>query len=191
MSGPKGYSHDRSIYNIKRIGAINVTRQRKGVMEFLNSVADMIEGKKLDIIEIGSGQEKSIPIIFAGHNIIRTDFEGQPNLEQLDIRKAPIKEHKEKYDVVICCEVLEHVRDIEKAIKNLCKYAKKGGMIITTTPFCYHIHEIPQVKDYHRPTGTFLKEIFSENVSKVDVKPIMDEITSKYLPWGYSVLGIK
>ena len=39
----------------------------------------------------------------------------------------------EEFDLVICTEVIEHVRDYERVIENLCKAVRPGGHLILTT----------------------------------------------------------
>lgn len=41
---------------------------------------------------------------------------------------------KIKYDVIILCDVIEHIPDASSAIKNLKKLIKQNGQIIITTP---------------------------------------------------------
>lgn len=51
--------------------------------------------------------------------------------------------HKEKYDVVVATEVIEHVVDPNAFVENILKVLKPGGKLILTTP----------IKDIH-PQGT-------------------------------------
>ena len=52
-------------------------------------------------------------------------------LEQGDITKL---KGKEEYDVVVSNDVIEHIEDDRKAIKNLWTFVKPGGMLIITVP---------------------------------------------------------
>ncbi|MBU4308448.1 MAG: class I SAM-dependent methyltransferase [Nanoarchaeota archaeon] len=53
-------------------------------------------------------------------------------LKKCDItKKVPFKQ---KFDWIILGEVLEHVSDDEKALKNISNSLKKGGKLILTTP---------------------------------------------------------
>lgn len=48
-----------------------------------------------------------------------------------------------RFDVVLCNEVLHHVSDTYGAFGELARITKPGGRIVITTPFNYHLHEIP------------------------------------------------
>lgn len=51
----------------------------------------------------------------------------------IDFDKEPIVKFKE-FDVIVCCEVLEHLRYPEYALKLLYNSLKKGGLLIVSTP---------------------------------------------------------
>jgi 2-polyprenyl-3-methyl-5-hydroxy-6-metoxy-1,4-benzoquinol methylase len=55
------------------------------------------------------------------------------------VKKVPFDK---KFDWVILAEVLEHVEDDEKALKNISKSMKKGGKLILTTPRSVPFFEI-------------------------------------------------
>jgi len=46
-----------------------------------------------------------------------------------------IQLEKDKFDVFLCLDVLEHILNIEKAIKNIKKALINGGLLIGTLPF--------------------------------------------------------
>ena len=56
----------------------------------------------------------------------------------------------EKFDYVLCTEVLEHVADWPKAFENMATLVAEKGLILITCPFFYFPHEEPF--DYWRPT---------------------------------------
>lgn len=66
---------------------------------------------------------------------------------------APLQEPR-RFDVVICEQVLEHVRDPWTAAANLRALCAAGGHVIVSTPFLVKIHELPQfgMRDYWRFT---------------------------------------
>lgn len=57
------------------------------------------------------------------------------------------------YDAVICTQVLEHVKDPRKAISEIIRILKKGGVLILTVPFNGALHASPD--DFWRfsPSG--------------------------------------
>jgi ubiquinone/menaquinone biosynthesis C-methylase UbiE len=61
-----------------------------------------------------------------------------------------------EFDVAVCGAVLEHVDDPPKAIGELRRVLKPGGLIWVEVPFNHHYHPTP--KDHWRvsPTGILL-----------------------------------
>jgi SAM-dependent methyltransferase len=56
----------------------------------------------------------------------------------------------DKFDLILCTEVLEHVANWEQAFFNLSKLTSPNGIIIITCPHFLQLHEEPH--DYWRPT---------------------------------------
>ena len=61
------------------------------------------------------------------------------------------------YDLVICDQVLEHVKQPFDAVKEMHRVCKPRGILVLTTVFMYPIHEFP--KDYWRFTPDGLKQL--------------------------------
>lgn len=61
-----------------------------------------------------------------------------------------LKFEDEKFDAVVCNAVLEHVENPQKAISELTRVLKKGGLIWIEVPFNQHFH--PSPTDYWRVT---------------------------------------
>jgi len=85
---------------------------------------------------------------FDGNKDIMDSFRGEQSKNKDwyhdyygDINSLPIP--NESFDYVLCTEVLEHVPEPIKAIKELVRICKKGGKIIITTPFTSGIHQEP------------------------------------------------
>jgi SAM-dependent methyltransferase len=55
------------------------------------------------------------------------------------------------YDTAICIEVLEHIPDPFKAIKEIFRILKPGGRFIVSVPFIARLHDEPH--DYYRFTS--------------------------------------
>lgn len=71
------------------------------------------------------------------------------------------------FDVVIATEVLEHLYNPQKAIDEIYRVLKPGGICIVSTPFFYIYH--PDPKDYYRFTWDSLNYLF-RNFSQIEIK---------------------
>lgn len=73
---------------------------------------------------------------------------------------APLGAH-ERFDVVICEQVIEHVVDPFGAARNLRELSNPGGHVIVSTPFLIRVHELPMfgMKDYWRFTPRGLRTL--------------------------------
>jgi ubiquinone/menaquinone biosynthesis C-methylase UbiE len=73
----------------------------------------------------------------------------------------------ESFDVVICSEVIEHIKNDRTAITELSRVLRKGGKLIITVPACSRNNKIHYKKFGHeRPGYTLesLKEILGEEL---------------------------
>ncbi len=75
-----------------------------------------------------------------------------------DISSVPVDDNY--FDGVIISEVLEHVFDPVKVLKEAYRIMKPGGYIMICVPFMYHIH--PDPEDYGRYTETYYQKVLSE-----------------------------
>lgn len=73
-------------------------------------------------------------------------------------------------DTILCTEVLEHVKNPETVIEEFARILKSGGVIITTAPFFYPIHDS---YDFFRYTDTGLAAIMKRyNLEIEKVEPL-------------------
>lgn len=73
------------------------------------------------------------------------------------------------FDVVLCTQVLEHVEDPEKTLKEVHRVLKKNGLIILSTHGIWVKHSAPH--DYWRWTRFGLLKIF-KNFKNVEIKNV-------------------
>jgi len=133
---------------------------KRPVFKYLKSIS--LNYKNLDILEIGSGDEEkkqSVISIFKDANtFLQTDIKEEYNHMFLDITR-PL-EIENKFDLVICTSVLEHIFEMNLAVENLKKLVKKEGHLFISVPFIYPLHDEPA--DYWRFTEHSLKKLFKE-----------------------------
>lgn len=75
---------------------------------------------------------------------------------------APLEpELRERFDVVLCEQVLEHVEDPVSAARNLAGLTRPGGLVVVSTPFMIRVHELPMygMFDYWRFTPRGLRRL--------------------------------
>lgn len=98
----------------------------------------------ISIIDIGCGGGLiSVPLHKLGakvtgldankHNIEAASKYAKKNKLGIEFINSTAEEHKGKYDVVLCLEVIEHVANPEEFVQNLTRLVKDGGMIILST----------------------------------------------------------
>lgn len=76
---------------------------------------------------------------------------------------------EQKFDLVFCANVLEHLVDRAPFIKALTEFLNPGGYLIVTVPGNYRLHDDP-IDTGFRPTDKELKELFD------NFKPIKSEM---------------
>lgn len=66
----------------------------------------------------------------------------------------------EKFDNILCTEVLEHLHSSKEAIEEMARVLKRGGILILSTRFLFPLHDIPD--DYYRFTKYGLRYLFRD-----------------------------
>lgn len=105
-------------------------------------------------LDIGSGGS-SYYRFFPNRVSIDIDPDRKPDIVA-DAHNLPFKDGE--FDLVLCTEVLEHVKDPKKVISEIGRVLSSGGQVILTTRFVYPLHDTPN--DYWRFTKYGLKELF-------------------------------
>ncbi len=92
----------------------------------------------------------------------------------------------QRYDVVFCEQVLEHVPDPDAAVRNLQRLARPGGHIVVSTPFLLRIHGAPH--DYWRFTPLGLRTLLERqglDVQMVESWGNRSAVTSNLRRWSF------
>lgn len=83
-----------------------------------------------------------------------------------------------QYDILLCTCLLEHLRNPNKALKNIHYALKEGGKLILTVPFYYHIHD-SQYGDYRRWTPQGIKaELELAGFKEIEVRVLGNVFTA-------------
>jgi SAM-dependent methyltransferase len=116
------------------------------------------------ILEIGSGKkvnEKypySFRHLFHGSNeFLQSDINPSFGHKIINVNKMKFKN---KFDIIICCSVLEHDFDFQKAFKSIFNALKKDGIALISVPTLYPLHDEPY--DYWRFTEHSLRLLLKD-----------------------------
>lgn len=100
------------------------------------------KASKLSILSISGSQELVKVILSEGQEHVVNNIE----YPEYDVCNLTIQ--GEMFDVVACDQVIEHVKDPHKAIENMAKVLKPGGVLVVTSCFVNLYHPAPN--DYWR-----------------------------------------
>jgi SAM-dependent methyltransferase len=125
------------------------------------------------ILDVGAGVMPYYPL-FAdlASEYVGNDVEARPGLtsvspiEALDLPDA-------SFDVVLCTQVLEHVRHPQKALGEIARVLKPGGYVLLTTHGVYPHH--PDPGDYWRWTQQGFDAMFedADGLTLVELRPLV------------------
>jgi SAM-dependent methyltransferase len=108
------------------------------------------------ILDVGSKHSPYLDYI--PHNkYVRLDID-KKNKPDICCDLHKIEWESNYFDTVIATEVLEHLYNPQKAIEEIYRILKPGGVCILSTRFIYAYHPDPQ--DYYRYTWDSLKYLF-------------------------------
>ena len=111
--------------------------------------AQSLQVEKLDALEI------------SGNTLAEIDWREFRRLDYPEFDLINPVFPSKTYDVVICQQVLEHVKNPFKAMETLSRLLKPGGVLIVSTPFLLKIHAAPN--DYWRFTIEGMHVLLTEN----------------------------
>ena len=124
------------------------------------------------ILEIGSGQRRghrffqsAVDLAPESSSFVMSDRDPQLGHRVLDITNPP--RFPERFDLVLCCNVLEHVADIPAAVRGLAQVCDDHGLVFVSTPFAYPYHDEPI--DFWRPTSHGLAELFKAHFGEEEL----------------------
>ncbi len=103
------------------------------------------------------------------------------NLSVGNLTKLPFP--KESFDIIICSDVIEHIKGDKKAFSELARVLKKGGMLCLTTPSVSEQNSKNWKRYGHERVGYKIKDIEKlskeNNLKAEEIKPYSGKIVEK------------
>ena len=117
-------------------------------------------GDGLDVLEIGGSNGVVAAMLSRARYQVAPPF---PEVDVQDLSRYPA----DRYDVIVVDNVLEHVPRPERAVAEIHRVLRRGGLCICLTPFLVRVHDFPG--DYWRFTDAGLRRLFAE-FSEIEVE---------------------
>jgi SAM-dependent methyltransferase len=124
---------------------------RRQIRKDINSFSNQI-GRQNTILDLGSGVHCKYKDQFDFHHYFGVDL-FDPSDVQGDLLSTPFKD--DAANLVICSEVLEHLEDPIKALKEIHRVLISGSYLIVTVPLVWGVHDHV---DYQRWTERALRK---------------------------------
>lgn len=132
---------------------------RPWVRRNLEEFAEGVVGKR--ILEIGSGRQDlgqdafSFRDLFDSSNeFVQSDVVPEYGHELVDVRAIDLEE---AFDVIVCLYVLEHVFELENAVRSMHRALAPRGTLVIAVPHLYPYHDEPT--DYWRFTEHAVRQM--------------------------------
>lgn len=157
---------------------------RSEVSQFLNR----LKFPDACVLEIGPSSSLEIKELIPECEYMCSDIVSREDINfQMDLTLPKSINLEEKFDIIICAEVLEHVVDPFAAAESIFALLKPGGAIISTTPLNLRIHG--PVPDCWRFTEFGLRVLF-RNFDIIQINTLSTPDRPLF-PLHYSLLALK
>lgn len=145
---------------------LRVSYRRKRVDADLAALAATFAGRVLDV---GGGRRRGLFRPPAGARWVVADLDpaGRPDIA-VDVQALPFREAA--FDCVKATEILEHVPDTARALRECRRVLRPGGRLVATAPFLERLHADPE--DYARFTRSMWERLLGEaGLAPVTIAP--------------------
>jgi SAM-dependent methyltransferase len=140
---------------------------RRPLADWLRDEGRTAGGKR--VLDVGCGVKPYYPFFATAAEYVGVDVQENPNADLTGAVEAlPVGD--DSFDIVLCTQVLEHVDDPARAVRELHRVTAPGGRVLASTHGVMLYHPNPQ--DLWRWTHTGLERLFREGGwSNVTVTP--------------------
>ena len=116
------------------------------------------------VLDVGSGDGERYKSFFKFDKYITLDINASHGADIIgSVEDIPAE--SESFDSVVSTQVLEHVKNSQKAIEEFYRVLKPGGHCLVTVPQSSELHEEPN--DFFRFTKFGLEELFKKSGFKI------------------------
>ena len=150
--------------------SLNINSSRKYLHDFAGRAAASIPEGAL-VLDAGAGDGLYKPLFdkacYESADFCQVDKEYGEITYVCDLASIPVED--DRYDLVLCSQVLEHIPEPRAVLTELFRILKPGGELWLSTPLFFAEHEIPY--DYYRYTQYGLRhllELAGFQVQKVE-----------------------
>lgn len=132
---------------------------REYLAEFAQRAADSIPAGSL-VLDAGAGHDAPYYPFLKKHLYESADMRGVSGKVTYICDLSSIPVENDRFDLVLCTQVLEHVPSPNQVMRELCRVLKPGFRLWLSTPLFYEEHMQPY--DFFRYTRFGLARLFEE-----------------------------
>jgi|GEM_PF-2029524 len=158
------YRTNLVISEIKSLGVNNIVDGGCGSAELIKKILQNVDEAKLSGFDVSE-------------KIIDINKEKYPGVDFFTLNLNEESSHEKKFGMVICCEVIEHLRNWQKAIDNLSKLVENNGYLLITT-------QAGKMYKHHKALD-HLKHFKKEEIEDELKKNGLKIVKSSYSGWPF------
>ena len=152
--------------NLPRLESVRIKKKSPHYIHLyflMRDIKDAIDGySRGNLLDLGCGNkpyaEWYVPksTTQVGCDVIQSD----KNRVDVICLADDLAFENDRFDTILCTQVLEHVYNQRKVVEESYRTLKKDGHLILTVPFCWELHEEPY--DFFRVSKHGLQKMFED-----------------------------
>lgn len=131
----------------------------------LQQILPPIKGRVLDV---GCGRKPYAGWLSSATTHVGIDIQSAEGIDLIVDLNGVWPIQSASFDVILCTQVLEHVRNMDGVMEEMLRVLKPGGILILTVPFCYNEHGTPG--DYRRFPVPGIQAILDRHYVVIELK---------------------
>jgi SAM-dependent methyltransferase len=174
---------------ISEVDKKHYVKLRENIKNFIKTLSEEYDSEDTLVMDVAPEIHMGAKEFFKKSTIKTLDIDsksGADYIMDLCVTNSDIVED-EKFDLVICTEVLEHVNNPFSVVNELKRILKTGGIVAVSTPFNFRIHG--PLPDNWRFTIHGLKVLFSEfEILSINS---LEDVDRDLMPIQYTLIAKK